>query len=73
VIARREREEVVRVLTNGATCRRGAAEMATRRCSTEAAGGAPMERWFWVRGCEIRARVGAGDNEGAIIAPFIEP
>jgi hypothetical protein len=45
--------------------------MATRRCSIEAAGGAPMERWFRTRGGDNEARVGAVDNEGALIAPFI--
>jgi hypothetical protein len=36
----------------------GAVKMATRRRSTEVPGGAPMGRWFWVRGGEIGARVG---------------
>jgi hypothetical protein len=48
----------------------GVAEMVTRRCSIEAAGGAPMRRWFSARGGEIRAGVGALDNGGA---DFIGP
>jgi hypothetical protein len=48
----------------------GAAEMATRRRSTEAAGGAPMGRWFWAQE-EIGAKVGAVDNGGALVAPLI--
>jgi hypothetical protein len=48
-----------------------AVEMATRRRSTEVVGGAPMERWFWARGGEIGAGVGAVDNGSALIAPFI--
>jgi hypothetical protein len=47
--------------------------MVTRRCSIEATGGAPMERWFWARGGDNEARVGAVDNKGALIAPFIGP
>jgi hypothetical protein len=47
------------------------AETATRRCSIEAASGAPMGRWFRVRGGEIGAGVDAVDNGGALIAPFI--
>jgi hypothetical protein len=47
-----------------------AGEMATRRRSTEAVGGAMMGRWFQAQGGEIGARVGAVDNEGALIAPF---
>jgi hypothetical protein len=47
------------------------AETATRRCSIEAASGAPMGRWFRARGGEIGAGVDAVDNGGALIAPFI--
>jgi hypothetical protein len=43
-----------------------AAEMAGRRRSTVAAGGAPMARWFRARGGEIRVEVGAVDNGGAL-------
>jgi hypothetical protein len=50
-----------------------ATEMATRRLSTEAPDGAPMEIWFWARGGEIGARVGAVDNGGAIVTLFIWP
>jgi hypothetical protein len=50
-----------------------AAEMVTRQCSTKASSGAPMRRWFWVREGEIGAGVGAVDNGGALIAPFIGP
>jgi hypothetical protein len=50
-----------------------AAKMATRRHSTEVADGAPMERWFWTGLGEIGARVGAVDNRGALITPFIGP
>jgi hypothetical protein len=42
----------------------GAAEMAGQRCSTEAAGGASMGRWFQVRGGEIGAGVDAVENGG---------
>jgi hypothetical protein len=45
--------------------------MATCRRSIEAAGGAPMERWFRARGGDNEARVGAVDNGGALITPFI--
>jgi hypothetical protein len=40
-----------------------ATEMATRQCSSEAAGGASMGRWFWARGGEIGTGLGAVDNE----------
>jgi hypothetical protein len=46
-------------------------EMATRRCSIETLGGASMGRWFWTRGGEIGAEMGAVDNRGALIAHFI--
>jgi hypothetical protein len=49
----------------------GAAEMVTRRRSIETAGGAPIGRWFQVRGGEITAMVGVVDNAGALIALFI--
>jgi hypothetical protein len=49
----------------------GAAEMATRQHSIEAIGGAPIGRWFWVRGREIGSGVGVMDNGGALVAPFI--
>jgi hypothetical protein len=51
----------------------GAVEMATRRRSAEAAGGAPMGRWFRARGGEIGVRVGAVDNGGALVTSFIGP
>jgi hypothetical protein len=51
----------------------GAAEMATRRHSIEAAGGAPMGRWFRASGGEIGAGVDAVDNGGALITTFIGP
>jgi hypothetical protein len=54
-----------------APLRGGAAEMAIRRHSTEAAGGAPMGRWFWVRGREIGAGVSVIYNGGATVTPFI--
>jgi hypothetical protein len=44
----------------------GAAEMARRQRSTEAAGGAPMGRWFRAREGEIGAGVGAVENGGAL-------
>jgi hypothetical protein len=49
----------------------GVAEMTKRWHSTEAAGGALMAKWFRTRGGEIGAAVGAVDNGGALIAPFI--
>jgi hypothetical protein len=49
-----------------------ATEMTTRRRSIEAVGGAPMGRWFRVRG-EIGTGMGAMDNGGALIAAFIGP
>jgi hypothetical protein len=61
VISQREREEVIRVVTNIATWRRSCGD-GTRRRSTEAIDGSPMERWFQVRGGYIGARVGAVDN-----------
>jgi hypothetical protein len=51
----------------------GAADMATRRHSTEAAGGTLMGRWFRARGVEIGARMGVVDNGGTLTAPFIGP
>jgi hypothetical protein len=65
----REREEVVGVLTNGATWRQSCGNDHT----TEVVGGAPisMGRWFRARGGEIGAEVGAVDNGGALVAPFI--
>jgi hypothetical protein len=36
--------------------------MTTRWCSTEAVGGALMERWFQVREGEIGVRVSEADN-----------
>jgi hypothetical protein len=45
-------------------------EMATLQHSTEAAGGAPMRRWFQERGV-IGAGVGIVDNGGALVVPFI--
>jgi hypothetical protein len=49
----------------------GAAEMARRRRSIEAADGALMRRWCWARGGEIGVKVGAVDNGGALVALFI--
>jgi hypothetical protein len=46
----------------------GAAEMAGRRRSTEAVGGAPMVRWFRARGGVIGAEVGVVENGGALDA-----
>jgi hypothetical protein len=65
----REREEVVVVLTNGVTWRQSCGNDHT----TEVVGGAPisMGRWFRARGGEIGAEVGAVDNGGALVAPFI--
>jgi hypothetical protein len=54
-----------------APLRGGAAEMAIRRHSIKAAGGAPMGRWFWVRGREIGAGVTVIYNGGATVTPFI--
>jgi hypothetical protein len=49
----------------------GAGEMAIRWRSTETIGGAMMGRWFQARGGEIGAEVGAVDNGGALVMPFI--
>jgi hypothetical protein len=49
----------------------GTAEMDTRQCSIDVAGGALIERWFRTRGGEIGAEVDAVDNGGALITPFI--
>jgi hypothetical protein len=51
----------------------GVAEMTKRWHSTEATGGALMAKWFRTRGGEIGAAVGAVDNGGALITPFIAP
>jgi hypothetical protein len=51
----------------------GAVEMVTQQRSTEAVDGALMGRWFWARGWEIGAEVGAMDNGGALVVPFIGP
>jgi hypothetical protein len=48
-----------------------AAEMATQQCSTEAVVRALIWRWLRVRGGEIGTGVGAVDNGGALIVPFI--
>jgi hypothetical protein len=51
VIARRERErERPSGFSPMVPLGDRAMEMATRCCLIEAAGGAPMGRWFWVRG-----------------------
>jgi hypothetical protein len=73
VIAERERERGRRLseFSPMTPLGGGAAEMATRRRSTEATGGALMGRWFRAQGEEIGAGVGAVDNGGAIITPFI--
>jgi hypothetical protein len=49
----------------------GATEMAIQQRSKEAAGGAPMGRWFRMRGGEIGVRVGTVDNRGALVVLFI--
>jgi hypothetical protein len=49
----------------------GAAELVTRRRLIEAVGGASMGRWFLARGGQIGAGVGALDNRGALVIPFI--
>jgi hypothetical protein len=50
----------------------GAVEMTIQRRSIEAAGGAPMRRWFRMRGGEIEVRMGTVDNGSALVVPFIE-
>jgi hypothetical protein len=45
MIAQREREEFVG-FSSMAPLGGGVVEMATQRCSTEVASGAPMGRWF---------------------------
>jgi hypothetical protein len=50
----------------------GAVKMATRRRSTEVAGGALIGRWFRARGGEIGVGVGAVDNGGTLVASFIQ-
>jgi hypothetical protein len=47
-----------------------AAEIVKQRCSTEATGGATMERWFRVCGGEIGTGMGAMDNGGALVVPL---
>jgi hypothetical protein len=42
----REREEVIRVLTNSTTWRRSCENGHTTTLNREAVGGAPMGRWF---------------------------
>jgi hypothetical protein len=73
VIAQRERERERRSLGFSLMTSHGgeAAEIATRRCSTEAVGGASMGRWFQTRGGEIGVGMGVVDNEGALVMPFI--
>jgi hypothetical protein len=56
VIAQRERERRSSGFSPMAPLGGGATKIATRRSSTEAAGGASMGRWFWARGGEIEAR-----------------
>jgi hypothetical protein len=51
----------------------GTVEMATRRRSTEATGGAPMGRWLRARGGDIGVGVGVVDNGSALVSPFIGP
>jgi hypothetical protein len=46
-------------------------EMVTQRRSTKAVSDVLMGRWFWVRGGEIGAGMGAVDNGGALVTPFI--
>jgi hypothetical protein len=73
VIAQKERERERRLSRFSPMTSLGAeaAEMVTRQCSTKASSGAPMRRWFRVREGEIGAGVGAVDNGGALVAPFI--
>jgi hypothetical protein len=71
VIAQRERERRSSGFSQMAPLGGRAAVMATRWCTTNAVGGASMGRWFWARGGEIGAVVGAVDNGAALVAPFI--
>jgi hypothetical protein len=71
VIGRRERERRSSGFSLTVPLGGGAAEITTRRHSTEAVGGAPMGRWFWEQGGEIGAGVGAMDNRGALVMTFI--
>jgi hypothetical protein len=75
VAAQRERERERRRRSLGfspmASLGGGTAEMDTRQCSIDVAGGALIERWFRTRGGEIGAEVDAVDNGGALITPFI--
>jgi hypothetical protein len=71
VIAQRERERRSSRFSPMMPFGCGAAEMVTLRRSIEAAGGALMGRWFRAQGGEIGAGVGALDNWGALVAPFI--
>jgi hypothetical protein len=74
VIARREREreEVIRVLTNGAAWSRSYRDGHTTTLNRD-------DRWCFdgemVSGVRRRdwSQVGAVDNEGALVAPFIGP
>jgi hypothetical protein len=45
-------------------------EMVKQRCSTKAAGGATMARWFRAHGGEIGTGVGAVDNGGTLVVSF---
>jgi hypothetical protein len=73
MIARRERERERRSLgfSPMVSLGGGAAEMVTRLRSTEATDEAPMGRWFWAQGREIGVWVGAMNNGGTLITPFI--
>jgi hypothetical protein len=73
VVAQRERERERRLsgFSPMTPLGGGATEMAIQQRSKEAAGGAPMGRWFRMRGGEIGVRVGTVDNRGALVVLFI--
>jgi hypothetical protein len=71
VVAQRERERRSSGFSPMTPLGGGAAEMAIQQRSKEAAGGAPMGRWFRMRGGEIGVRVGTVDNRGALVVLFI--
>jgi hypothetical protein len=70
VITQRERERTSQGFSLMTLLGGVSMEMATLQHSTEAAGGAPMRRWFQERGV-IGAGVGTVDNGGALVVPFI--
>jgi hypothetical protein len=59
--SKREREEVIGVITNDATYRRSCGDGYTTVLN-RGGRGAPMGRWLWARGREIGARMDAMDN-----------